>query len=79
MCFIRMFPARSFVSINDVNRLVSSISSALNYLVRKLQIFVQLLMLPNIFQLEYLSHHPSLKLKICMVCHNRLNENKCEM
>ena len=37
MCFIQMFSAWSFVSINDVNKLVSSISWALNYLVRKLQ------------------------------------------
>ena len=37
MCFILMFPAWSSVSINDVNKLVSSISSALDYLVRKLQ------------------------------------------
>ena len=37
MCFIRMFSAWSFVSINDVNKLVFSISSAHNYLVRKLQ------------------------------------------
>ena len=36
ICFIRMFSAWSFVSINDVSKLVSSISSALNYLVRKL-------------------------------------------
>ena len=31
------FPLRNFASINDVNKLVSSISSALSYLVRKLQ------------------------------------------
>ena len=37
MCFILMFPAWSSVSINDVNKLVSSISSALDYLVRKLR------------------------------------------
>ena len=37
MCFIQMFSAWSFVSINDVNKLVSSISWAPNYLVRKLQ------------------------------------------
>ena len=32
-----MFPAWNFASINDVNKLVSSINSALTYLIRKLQ------------------------------------------